>query len=211
MLKTIRPALVMIVLMTGLTGLAYPVAVTGIAQAVFPSKANGSLIERGGRIVGSELIGQSFASDRYFQGRPSATLAPDPADASKTTSAPYNAANSSGSNAGPTSKALIERVQTGVADYRKANSGTQTVPADAVTTSGSGLDPHISPENAEAQIARVAAARNLPVERLRQLVADASQDRTLGFIGEPRVNVLLLNLSLDNEQGGPQPGTIARQ
>lgn len=211
MLKTIRPAIVMIALMTGLTGLAYPFVVTGIAQAVFPSKANGSLIERGGQIVGSELIGQTFASDRYFQGRPSATLGPDPADASKTTSAPYNAANSVGSNAGPTSKALIDRVQTGVADYRKANSGAQTVPADAVTTSGSGLDPHISPENAEAQVARVAAARNLPVERLRQLVADASQDRTLGFIGEPRVNVLLLNLSLDKEQGGPQPGAVARQ
>lgn len=211
MMKTIRPAIVMIVLMTGLTGLAYPFAVTGIAQAVFPSKANGSLIERGGQIVGSELIGQAFASDRYFQGRPSATLGPDPADASKTTIAPYNAANSMGSNAGPTSKALIERVETGVADYRKANGGAQTVPADAVTTSGSGLDPQISPANAEAQVARVAAARNLPEQRLRQLVADATEDRTLGFIGEPRVNVLLLNLSLDKEQGGPQPRTIARQ
>ena len=212
MLNTIRPAIVMIVLMTGLTGIAYPFAVTGIAQAVFPAKANGSLIERDGRIVGSELIGQSFTAPRYFQGRPSATLGPDPADAAKTTAVPYNAANSMGSNAGPTSRTLIERVQAGVADYRTANGGGGTlVPADAVTTSGSGLDPHISPENAEAQIARVASARNLPPQKVRQLVEAATQERTLGFLGEPRVNVLLLNMSLDREQDGAQRGQVAGQ
>jgi potassium-transporting ATPase KdpC subunit len=212
MLKILRPALVMILLMTGLTGLVYPFAVTGIAQAVFPAKANGSLIQRNGQIVGSELIGQSFASPRYFQGRPSVTLGPDPADAAKTTAQPYNGVNSMGSNAGPTAKTLIDRVQAGVADYRQANgAGGRIVPGDAVTTSASGLDPHISPENAEAQIARVAMARGLPHDRLRQLVADATEDRTLGFLGEPRVNVLELNLALDREQGGLQPGTVARQ
>jgi K+-transporting ATPase ATPase C chain len=212
MLKTIRPAIVMIVLMTGLTGIAYPLAVTGIAQAIFPSNANGSLIERNGQVVGSELIAQGFTTPRYFQSRPSATVGPDPADASKTTATPYNAQNSAGSNAGPTAKTLIDRVQAGVADYRAANSsGSSPVPADAVTTSGSGLDPHITPENAETQVDRVAGARNLPPQKVRQLVADATEDRTLGFLGEPRVNVLMLNLSLDREQGGAQPGPVARQ
>jgi potassium-transporting ATPase KdpC subunit len=211
-LKTIRPAIVMIVLMTGLTGIAYPFAVTGIAQAIFPAKANGSLIERNGHIVGSELIGQTFASDRYFQGRPSATLGPDPANAGKTASAPYNASNSMGSNAGPTSKALIERVHASVDGYRQANgSAAGPVPTDAVTTSGSGLDPHITPANAEAQVTRVATARNLPVQKVRQLVEGATQDRTLGFLGEPRVNVLLLNLSLDREQASGEAGAVARQ
>jgi potassium-transporting ATPase KdpC subunit len=211
MLKHIRPAIVMFALLAGVTGIAYPFAVTGIAQAVFPAKANGSLIERGGQVVGSELIGQSFASPGYFQSRPSATLGPDPADPAKTMGVPYNAANSMGSNAGPTAKTLVERVQTSVADYRQTNGGgSAPVPADAVTTSGSGLDPHISPENAEAQVIRVASARGLPPQRVRDLVAAATQDRTLGFLGEPRVNVLLLNLSLDRENGGA-PGTIARQ
>jgi K+-transporting ATPase ATPase C chain len=210
MLKLIRPAIVMIMLMTGLTGLVYPFAVMGVTQAMFPSQANGSLIERDGRIVGSKLIGQNFTSARYFQGRPSATTGADPADASKIVPAPYNAANSMGSNAGPTAKTLIERVKNAAAEYRQANNdGSNAIPADAVTTSGSGLDPHISPENAEAQIPRVAEARGLPAERVRQLVADATQDRTLGFLGEPRVNVLLLNISLDREQSGAQPGTIA--
>jgi potassium-transporting ATPase KdpC subunit len=212
MLKTIRPAIVMIVLMTALTGIAYPFAVTGIAEAIFPGKANGSLIERNGQIVGSGLIGQAFAAPGYFQPRPSATLGPDPADAAKTAAQPYNGANSMGSNASPTAKTLIDRVQTSVADYRQANgNGAGAVPADAVTTSASGLDPHISPGNAETQVARVAAARNLPADRVRQLVKSATEDRTLGFLGEPRVNVLLLNLSLDREQGGAQPGAVARQ
>lgn len=212
MLKTIRPALAMIVLMTGLTGIAYPLTVTGIAQAVFPAKANGSLIEIAGRVVGSDLIGQPFAAPGYFHGRPSATLGPDPADASKTTAAPYNAANSMGSNVGPTSKALVERVRGGVADYRQAHGGaTGDVPADAVTTSASGLDPHISPAFAEAQIARVAAARGLAPERVREFVAAATEERTLGFLGEPRVNVLLLNLSLDRDQSGTPALTAAQR
>jgi K+-transporting ATPase ATPase C chain len=200
MLKYIRPAVVMIALMTILTGIVYPFAVTGIAQAVFPRQANGSLIERDGRVVGSSLIGQNFASDRYFHGRPSATVAADPADATKTVPSPYNAANSSGSNAGPTAKALIDRVKADAAAYRQANGLAETVPADAVTTSASGLDPHISPANAETQIGRVSRARGIGEIRLRELVAQATENRTFGFIGEPRVNVLRLNLALDSEQ-----------
>ena len=200
MLKHIRPAIVMILMMTGVTGILYPFAVTGIAQAVFPHQANGSLIERDGRVVGSELIGQSFASDRYFNGRPSATLGPDPADPSKTAPTPYNASNSMGSNAGPTAKTLIERVQGGVASYRQGYGVTGEVPADAVTTSASGLDPHISPDNARLQVRRVASARGLAEERVRQLVAEMTENATLGFLGEPRVNVLKLNLALDRER-----------
>ena len=200
MSKHIRPAIVMILLMTGVTGILYPFAVTGIAQAVFPHQANGSLIERDGRVVGSELIGQSFASDRYFNGRPSATLGPDPADPSKTASTPYNASNSMGSNAGPTAKALIERVEDGVASYRQGYGVTGEVPADAVTASASGLDPHISPDNARLQVRRVASARGLAEERVRQLVAEMTENATLGFLGEPRVNVLKLNLALDRER-----------
>jgi K+-transporting ATPase ATPase C chain len=212
MLKTIRPALAMIALMTGLTGIAYPLAVTGIAQGLFPAAANGSLVQRGGQVVGSELIGQSFSAPVYFHGRPSATLGPDPADAAKTTAAPYNAANSMGSNAGPTAKSLVQRVRAGVADYRQSSGpDAGAVPADAVTTSASGLDPHIAPANAERQVARVAAARRLPPERVQQLVAAATEERTLGVFGEPRVNVLLLNLSLDREQGGAPAQTVARQ
>ena len=200
MLKHIRPAIVMILLMTALTGVIYPLAVTGVAQAILPHQANGSLIEREGRIVGSELIGQSFTSDRYFQGRPSATSAADPADAAKTVPAPYNAANSVGSNAGPTSKTLIDRVQAQVAAYREGANGAALVPADAVTTSGSGLDPHISPDNAAGQVARVARARGVSEQRLRELVSNATEQRTFGFLGEPRVNVLTLNLALDLEK-----------
>lgn len=200
MLKHIRPALVMILLMTAITGILYPLAVTGVAQVTMPYQANGSLIEREGRVVGSEVIGQSFTSDRYFQGRPSATVGPDPADATKTTAAPYNAQNSSGSNAGPTSKALIERVQGGIENYRKAQGITGEVPADAVTTSASGLDPHVTPANAAAQVRRVAQARGLPEQRVRELVADATEGRTLGFLGEPRVNVLAVNIALDREK-----------
>jgi K+-transporting ATPase ATPase C chain len=216
MLKHIRPAIVMVLLMTIVTGIAYPFAVTGVAQAIFPTAANGSLIEQGGRVVGSELIGQGFTSDRYFNSRPSATLGPDPADPSKSTGVPYNAANSMGSNAGPTSKALVERVRGSVEGYRQANRGDSaaSVPADAVTTSASGLDPHISPDNAALQVRRVAAARGFSEERVRQLVADATENRTLGFLGEPRVNVLMLNLSLDREPGGnaqPRPATVSQQ
>jgi potassium-transporting ATPase KdpC subunit len=200
MLKQIRPAIVMIALMTGVTGLAYPFAVTGIAKAVFPEQASGSLIERDGKVVGSALIGQNFASDRYFHGRPSVTVDTDPADATKTVPSPYNAANSVGSNAGPTSKTLIERVKNDVAAYRQANGQGGAVPADAVTTSASGLDPHITPDNADDQIARVAHVRSLPESRVKELVMRATEDRTFGFIGEPRVNVLRLNLALDGEQ-----------
>ena len=200
MLKHIRPAIVMVLLMTAVTGVIYPFAVTGIAQAILPHQANGSLIERDGRVIGSELIGQNFASDSYFQGRPSATSGADPADATKTVPSPYNAANSVGSNAGPTSKTLIDRVQAQVAAYREGRDGNSLVPADAVTTSASGLDPHVSPDNAAGQIGRVAKARGLPEQRLRELVTAATESRTLGFLGEPRVNILSLNLALDREK-----------
>jgi len=197
MLKELRPAIVLVVLLTAITGLAYPLAMTGIAQALFPHQANGSLIERGGQLVGSELIGQSFTSERYFQGRLSATTAADPNDPSKTVSAPYNAANSAGANVGPTNKALIERVQTDVERLKQENPSVP-VPIDLVTTTASGLDPDISPEAALFQVPRVARARGIPEDRVRQLVSEHVQDRILGFMGEPRVNVLALNLALDN-------------
>ena len=196
MLNHLRPALVMTLALTVLTGLAYPLAVTGLAQAVFPARAAGSLIERDGKVVGSSLIGQSFATPGYFHGRPSATTAADPADASKTVPAPYNAASSSGSNLGPTSAALAERVR-GDIDALKAENPGRAVPVDLVTTSGSGLDPDISPDAAYFQVPRVARSRNLPEDRLRALVAAQTQDRLLGILGEPRVNVLALNLALD--------------
>jgi len=195
MLRQIRPALVLLVLMTVLTGLAYPLAITGLAQVLFPHQAGGSLVRNDGKIIGSELIGQSFADAKYFHGRPSATTDTDPNDATKTVPAPYNAANSGGSNAGPTSKALIERVQGDVDALKKENSAP--IPVDLVTTSASGLDPDITPAAAEFQVPRVAAARNLPAERVRALVAQATEDRVLGILGEPRVNVLKLNLALD--------------
>jgi len=196
MLKEIRPAIVLLIAMTVITGLAYPLAMTGIAGVLFPHQASGSLVERDGKVIGSALIGQEFASDRYFQGRPSATTAADPNDASKTVPAPYNAANSAGSNLGPTNKALIERVQGDVDKLKKENPGA-SVPIDLVTTTGSGLDPHISPEGALFQVSRVAKARNLPEDRVRQLVNERIEGRMLGLIGEPRVNVLELNLALD--------------
>jgi K+-transporting ATPase ATPase C chain len=195
MLQHIRPAVVMIVAMTILTGLIYPLVVTAIAHAAFPYQARGSLLEANGKIVGSELIGQGFADTKYFHGRPSATTDTDPNDATKTVPAPYNAASSGGSNLGPTSKALIERVKED-ADKLGMPTGTP-VPVDLVTTSGSGLDPHISPAAAQLQVARVAAARNRPAAEIERLVAAATEGRTLGVLGEPRVNVLKLNLALD--------------
>ena len=200
MLRQIRPALVVLVALTLITGLAYPLAMTGIAQLLFPRQAQGSLIERNGTVVGSELIGQVFESDKYFHGRPSATTAPDPNDATKTVPAPYNAANSGGSNLGPSNKALVDRVQGDMEKLKQENSSAP-VPPDLVTTSASGLDPHISPEAALFQVPRIAKARNLPEDRIRQLVADHTEGRFLGLLGEPRVNVLLLNLALDQLAG----------
>jgi len=200
MLRQIRPALVVLVALTLITGLAYPLAMTGIAQLLFPRQAQGSLIERNGTVVGSELIGQVFESDKYFHGRPSATTAPDPNDATKTVPAPYNAANSGGSNLGPSNKALVDRVQGDMEKLKQENSSAP-VPPDLVTTSASGLDPHISPEAALFQVPRVAKARNVPEDRIRQLVADHTEVRFLGLLGEPRVNVLLLNLALDQLAG----------
>jgi len=196
MLKEIRPAIVFIVALTLITGLLYPLVMTGIAGAVFPRQAQGSLVEQDGKVIGSSLIGQAFVSDRYFHGRPSATTAPDPNDSTKTVPAPYNAANSGGSNLGPTNKALIERV-TGDVDKLKQENPSAPVPIDLVTTSGGGLDPHISPEAALFQVPRVAKARNMPEDRVRQLVNDHIERRTLGLLGELRVNVLALNMALD--------------
>jgi K+-transporting ATPase ATPase C chain len=200
MLREIRPAIVMIIALTVITGLIYPLAMTGIAGVLFPHQAQGSLIERDGTIIGSELIGQNFTSDRYFHGRLSATTGPDPADPSKSVPAPYNAANSMGSNLGPTNKALIERVQ-GDLDALKRENPSASVPIDLVTTSASGLDPDITSEAALFQVSRVAKARNLPEDRVRQLVSAHVKQRVLGILGEPRVNVLALNLALDRAAG----------
>jgi K+-transporting ATPase ATPase C chain len=196
MLREIRPAIVLLLVLTAITGLAYPLAMTAIAGAIFPAQAQGSLIERDGKVVGSALIGQEFKDDKYFHGRLSATLAPDPNDSTKTVSAPYNAANSGGSNLGPTSKALADRLKEDV-DKLKAENPAAPVPADLVTTSASGLDPDISPDAAQFQIPRVAKARNMPDDAVKQLVASNVQGRFLGLLGEPRVNVLALNLALD--------------
>src|SRR5215470_15760913 len=196
MLREIRPAIVLLIALTVITGLAYPLAMTGIAGVLFPNQAQGSLIERDGKVVGSALIGQEFTGEGYFHGRPSATTAPDPQDSTKTVPAPYNAANSGGSNLGPTNKALIERVQGDLEKLKQENPSTP-VPIDLVTTSGSGLDPDISPEGALFQVPRVAKARNMPEDRVRELVKDNTAGRLAGLVGEPRVNVLALNLALD--------------
>ncbi|GJD53161.1 Potassium-transporting ATPase KdpC subunit [Methylobacterium crusticola] len=197
MLRHLRPALVLLVALTLITGLAYPLAMTGLAGILFPAEARGSLVlGPDGRPVGSALIGQAFAGEGDFHGRPSATTAPDPADTAKTVPAPYNAASSGGANLGPTNPALVARVRDDVAALRAENPAAP-VPPDLVTTSGSGLDPDISPEAALFQVPRVARARNLPEARLRALVAGPTQERTLGILGEPRVNVLALNRALD--------------
>jgi K+-transporting ATPase ATPase C chain len=187
MLSILRPAVVLLGLFLILTGLAYPLAVTGVAQALMPTRANGSLLERNGQVIGSALVGQRFVSERYFWPRPSAAGSDG-----------YDAASSSGSNLGPTSKALMERIVTEVARYPGG-----PVAADAVTASASGLDPHISPENARAQIARIAAARGLPENQLATLVEQSIEGRVLGILGEPRVNVLTLNIALDGLKPRP--------
>jgi K+-transporting ATPase ATPase C chain len=195
MLNQMRPAIVMTVLLTLVTGIAYPFAMTGIGQALFPSQANGSVIEKDGKVIGSLLIGQNFAADRYFHGRPSSTTDTDPNDSTKTIPAPYNADNSSGSNLGPTSKALLDRVK-GDVDTLKTESD-KPVPVDLVTTSASGLDPDITPAAAEFQVDRVAKARGLSADAVRTLVQQNTEGRTFGVLGEAHVNVLKLNLVLD--------------
>lgn len=196
MLKEIRPAILMIIVMTVITGLIYPLGMTGIAQFVFPRQVNGSLIEKNGKVIGSALIGQNFASNKYFHGRPSATSEPDPKDPSKTIAVPYAADNSSGSNLGPTNEALIDRVKAAAAKLQAENPGTP-IPVDLVTTSASGLDPDITPAAALFQVPRVAQARNLPVAEVTALVNRYTEGRWLGILGEKRVNVLKLNLALD--------------
>jgi K+-transporting ATPase ATPase C chain len=196
MLREIRPAIVMIVVLTAITGLVYPLAMTGIAQLAFPDQANGSLIRKDEKVIGSVLIGQNFTGAGYFHGRPSATTDTDPKDSSKTVPAPYNAANSSGSNAGPTSKALVDRVREDVARLQSENPGTP-VPIDLVTTSASGLDPDVSPAAALFQVPRVARARGVDEAEVRRLVQLHTEPRLFGLIGEPHVNVLQLNMALD--------------
>jgi potassium-transporting ATPase KdpC subunit len=196
MLKELRPAIVLLLAFTVLTGLFYPLVITAVASIVFPYQSHGSLIEKDGKVVGSALIGQAFTSDHFFRGRPSATVGPDPADPSKTIPAPYNGANSGGSNLGPTSKVLIARVAADVEKLRQEDPSDR-IPIDLVTTSASGLDPDITPEAAYFQVPRIAKARDMTENAVRQLVAENVQGRSLGVFGEPRVNVLALNLALD--------------
>src|SRR6201982_869042 len=176
MLREIRPAIILLLALTLITGVVYPFAMTGIAGVIFPWQAQGSLIEKDGKVVGSALIGQEFKNDKYFHGRPSATTAPDPNDSTKTVPAPYNAANSGGSNLGPTSKALADRIKEDV-EKLKAENPSASVPVDLVTTSASGLDPDISPEGALFQVPRVAKARNMPEDQVRQLVTENTAGR----------------------------------
>jgi potassium-transporting ATPase KdpC subunit len=196
MLREIRPAIFVLLALTLITGLIYPLAMTAVAGVIFPQQAEGSLVQRNGQVVGSAVIGQEFKDDKYFHGRPSATSMADPNDSTKTVPAPYNAANSSGSNLGPTSKALADRLKEDV-EKLKAENPTQPVPVDLVTTSASGLDPDISPEAALFQVPRVAKARSLPEDRVHALVAQNTEGRLIGLLGEPRVNVLALNMALD--------------
>jgi K+-transporting ATPase ATPase C chain len=196
MLKQIRPAIMMIIVMTVITGLIYPLGITGIAKVVFPRQANGSLVEAGGKVIGSSLIGQNFTQDKYFHGRPSATTEPDPKDPTKTVPVPYAADNSAASNLGPTAQPLIDRVKDDASKLHAENPSAP-IPVDLVTTSASGLDPDITPAGALFQVPRVAKARGVSEDQVRQLVADNVQGRFLGVIGEPRVNVLKLNLALD--------------
>ena len=195
MIEHLRPTFALLGGLTVLTGLVYPLALTGIAQVALPGRANGSLVEVDGRVVGSRLIGQAFTGAKWFHGRPSATTAPDPKDPAATVEAPYDAARSAGSNLGPLSRRLVERVRA-EAEALKAEAGVATVPADGVTTSASGLDPHISPAFARLQVKRIAAARGLAPEALEALIAAHTRGRDLGFLGEPRVNVLELDLAL---------------
>jgi K+-transporting ATPase ATPase C chain len=201
MLKELRPALAMTLALTVITGLLYPLAITGAAQLLFPAQANGSLVRKDGAVVGSALIGQAFADARYFRPRPSATTGADPADPSKSVPQPYNAANSMGSNLGPTAMALVERVQADAGRLKAENPGS-AIPADLVTSSASGLDPDLSPAAADFQVPRVAKARGLPAETVRRLVVENTAPRMLGFLGEPTVNVLALNLALDKAAAG---------
>jgi potassium-transporting ATPase KdpC subunit len=196
MTKQLRPAVVMIVLMTILLGLAYPLGMTGLARAIFPAKAEGSLIVRNDMVVGSSLIGQAFTTDRYFHPRPSATTGPDSRDPSKSSSVPYNAASSMGSNLGPSSKTLLDRIRGEKQGLAEQNPSV-SIPIDLVTTSGSGLDPHVSPEAAYFQVPRVARSRNMPEEAVRRILDGSIEARLFGVLGEPRVNVLALNLALD--------------
>lgn len=198
MWKDVRASLLLLAVLTAITGLAYPVLVTGLARLAFPWQAGGSLVEKDGHVVGSALIGQEFTSPGYFWGRPSATTAPDPVDPAKSVAAPYNAANSGASNAAPSAKALADTVAERRDGLTRANPGeAEPPPADLLTASASGLDPHISPEAAFWQIKRVALARHAPMDEVRRLVTDHTEGRELGVLGEPRVNVLKLNMALD--------------
>ena len=197
MLRELRPAFVLLILFTVVTGLVYPIAITGVAQLVFPSQANGSVVERDGKPVGSMLIGQDFTKPEYFHPRPSATTDTDPKDPTKTVPAPYNAMSSAGSNLGPTSQALSDRVRANIATLQAENPG-KPIPADMVTASASGLDPDISPEAAAFQAPRVAQARKISEARVLETVQANTKGRFLGLLGEPRVNVLALNLALDS-------------
>jgi K+-transporting ATPase ATPase C chain len=195
MLKEIRPAIMMVVLSTIIFGLGYPLGMTGLSQALFPWQANGSLLTKNGQVIGSALIGQNFTSPKYFHGRLSVTTEPDPKDSTKTIPTPYAADNSSASNLGPTSKALLDRIKSDVKTLRAQNDAP--IPVDLVTSSASGLDPDITPAGAYFQAPRVAKARNLPEDRVRDLVTQHVEGRWLGLFGEPHVNVLKLNLALD--------------